>query len=102
MNRRNALVGAMAAIAAMAMPTSGLARKVVVDVEVAPPPPREEVVVTRAGYVWAPGYWHWDRGHHVWVKGHLVRERRGYHWTAHRWEERDKRWHFEAGHWDRD
>ncbi|HEX9275701.1 MAG TPA: YXWGXW repeat-containing protein, partial [Casimicrobiaceae bacterium] len=72
MNRRNALVGAMAAIAAMAMPMTGLAARVVI-VDVAPPPPREEVVVTRTGYVWVPGYWHWDRGRHVWVKGHLVR-----------------------------
>ena len=101
MNRRNALVGAMAAIAAMAMPMVGHAARVVV-VDVAPPPPREEVVVTRTGYVWVPGYWQWDRGHHVWVRGHLVRARRGYHWTAHRWEERDKRWRFEVGHWDRD
>ena len=103
MNRRNALVGAMLAIAAMAMPTAGLARKVVIDVETAPPPPRDEVAPpARRGYVWAPGYWRWDRGRHVWVKGYWVRERRGYHWTAHRWEERGKRWHFEAGHWDRD
>jgi hypothetical protein len=103
MNRRNALVGAMLMIAGVAMPTAGLARKVVVDIEVAPPPARVEVVpASRAGYVWAPGYWRWDRGHHVWVKGYWVRERRGYHWTAHRWQERGKRWHFEAGHWDRD
>ena len=101
MNRRNALVGVVLAFTALGTPTAGHAAKVIV-IDVAPPPPREEVVVTRTGYVWVPGYWHWEHGHHVWVKGHSVRERHGYHWTAHRWEERDKRWHFEVGHWDRD
>ena len=102
MNRRNALVGAMAAIAAMAVPMAGHAARVVV-IDVAPPPARVEVVpAPRAGYVWAPGYWRWDHGHHVWVKGYWVRERHGHHWVAHRWEEHDKRWRFEVGHWDRD
>ena len=100
MNRRNAL-GAVLAIAALGMPIVSSADKIIV-IERAPPAPREEVVVTRRGYVWVPGYWRWDGRRHVWVKGHLVRARRGYHWTPHRWEERDKRWRFEIGHWDRD
>ena len=102
MNRRNALVGAAAALAAIAMPTIGHAAKVIV-VDVGPPPVRVETVPgPRTGYVWAPGYWGWDRGRHVWVKGHWVRARRGYHWTPGRWEERERRWHFEVGRWDRD
>lgn len=101
MNRRNALIGAMAAIAGMAMPMAALAARVVV-VDVAPPPPREEVVVTRKGYVWVPGYWRWDGRRHVWVNGRSVPARHGYHWSAHRWEEHEGRWRFEVGHWDRD
>ena len=60
-----------------------------VDVRVAPPPPRHEVVPpARAGYAWVPGYWDW-RGHrHVWVKGHWERERHGYYWHPNRWVER--------------
>jgi hypothetical protein len=30
-----------------------------------------------------------------------MRERRGYAWVPHRWEERNGRWHFEDGHWER-
>ena len=103
MNIRRALAGAMLVVAATAVPMAGHAARRVVDVNVAPPPERVEVVpAPRAGYVWAPGYWRWDRGRHVWVKGYWVRERRGYHWVPHRWKERGKRWHFEIGHWDRD
>ena len=33
-----------------------------IDVRVAPPPPRHEMVpAARPGYVWAPGYWDWTR-----------------------------------------
>jgi hypothetical protein len=35
------------------------------------------------------------------VNGYWVRERPGYHWVPHRWKEHGKRWHFEAGHWDK-
>lgn len=72
-----------------------------VDVEVAPPPAREEVIpAQRAGYVWAPGYWAW-RGHrHVWVSGHWIRERHGRRWVPERWEQRGHRYHFQRGHWD--
>jgi hypothetical protein len=31
----------------------------------------------------------------------MVRERRGYHWAPHRWEERGGRWHFDEGGWRR-
>ena len=100
MNRRRALVGVVLAIAAAGMPIAGHAAKVIV-IDVGPPAARVEVV-PRVGYVWAPGYWRWDHGHHVWVKGYWVRERHGYHWVPSRWDERGKKWHFEAGHWDRD
>ena len=50
------------------------------DVEVAPPPPRVEVVpAPRPGYVWAPGYWAWEGGRHVWRGGHWVVVRPGYY-----------------------
>jgi hypothetical protein len=76
------------------------------DVEVAPPPPRVEVVpAPRPGYVWAPGYWAWEGGRHVWRAGHLVVVRSGYYWVPERWVEyrgpRGPHWHFEPGHWER-
>jgi len=73
------------------------------EIEVAPPPPREEVVpVARVGYVWAPGYWEWRHHQHVWVSGHYIRERRGYHYVGATWNHEGERYRFAVGHWDRD
>jgi hypothetical protein len=74
-----------------------------VEVDVAPPPVREEVIPeARVGYVWAPGYWEW-RGHeHIWVSGHYIHERHGHHWVAAHWNHEGERYRFEVGHWDRD
>lgn len=71
--------------------------------DVAPPPPRYEVVpAPRAGFVWQPGVWMWRDGHHRWVSGHWVRERHGMYWHPDRWEQRDGRWAFQRGRWDRE
>lgn len=90
---------AMGAGAAL-LPSVGSAR-VYVDVDVAPPPARVEVVPReRHGYVWAPGYWNYNGHRHVWVKGRYLHERHGHHWIADSWEDRNGRWHFVAGHWE--
>lgn len=93
-----ALLLSAGAIAAPALSSAA----VLVDVDVAPPAPRVEVVpATRAGFVWAPGYWAW-RGHeHVWVRGHWIRERPGYHWVPDAWVAAGPRWHYVRGHWER-
>jgi len=51
-----------------AVTTTPAAAQAVFQVQVAPPPPRVEVVpAPRRGQVWVPGYWDW-RGHrHVWA-----------------------------------
>ncbi len=73
-----------------------------VEVVVRPPPPRVVTVPqSRAGYVWAPGYWRWNGREHVWVDGQWIRERRGERWVPARWEERGDHWRFEEGHWER-
>ena len=74
-----------------------------VEIEVAPPAVREEVVPgPRHGYAWAPGYWEW-RGHqHYWVRGHWVRERHGHHWEPAHWVEYGHHWRFVPGVWVRD
>jgi hypothetical protein len=90
---------AMGAGAAL-VPSVGSAR-VYVDVDVAPPPPRVEVIPhERHGYVWAPGYWNYTGHHHVWVNGRYIHEHHGHHWVADAWEDRNGRWHFVAGHWE--
>ena len=73
------------------------------DINVAPPAPREERVVVSPGYVWAPGYYRWDPAYrrHVWVAGYYVRERPGHHWVGAHWQQGPRGgWHFVQGHWD--
>jgi hypothetical protein len=101
MSIRTRILIAALALGAITVPVVSDAR-VYVDVDVAPPPPRVEVVpAPRVGYVWAPGYWEWRGRRHVWVNGYWVRERRGYHWRPHRWEEHEGRWRFDRGRWER-
>ncbi|MES2261179.1 MAG: YXWGXW repeat-containing protein [Pseudomonadota bacterium] len=71
-------------------------------VNIAPPPPRHEIVPhPRPGYLWSPGYWEW-RGHrHEWITGSWVRERPGYAYSQARWEQRDGRWVREEARWER-
>jgi hypothetical protein len=82
---------------------SGLAAGAVsIDIDVAPPAPRVEVVpAPRVGYVWAPGYWEWRDGAHVWIPGRWMGERHGYHWVADRWDQVGGHWHHFPGHWER-
>ena len=78
------------------------ARPVVVDVRVAPPPPRYvRVPPPRAGYVWVPGYWRWEGRRHIWVEGYWVRARPGYRYVPAAWVQRGPYWHFVPGHWVR-
>jgi hypothetical protein len=87
-----------AAIAAPTMSSAG----VVIDVGVAPPAPRVEVVpAARPGFVWAPGYWAWRGHNHVWVRGHWIRERAGFHWVPDGWVQAGPHWHYVPGHWER-
>ena len=101
MKTRSILAAALFSAALIGSLPSASARTYV-EVEVAPPPARVEVVpAARRGYDWAPGYWGWDGRRHVWVKGHYVRARSGYHWVPHRWNEREGRYRMEEGHWER-
>ena len=100
MSLRTAILCVALGIGAVAAPMMASAR-VYLDINVAPPAPRVEVVPTlRSGYVWAPGYWNWSGHRHVWVRGHRVHEHHGHHWVADSWEQRGDRWHRERGHWD--
>jgi hypothetical protein len=67
-----------------------------------PPAPVYEVVpAPRVGYVWAPGYWHWEGSRHVWHAGSWMPEHRGYNWVPDRWAQVHDGWRHEPGHWDR-
>jgi WXXGXW repeat (2 copies) len=73
-----------------------------VYLNIAPPPPRSEVIPgPRRGYVWVPGYWA-ARGHrHVWMAGHWEVARRGYNYVPPVWVQRDNRWFLDRGGWRR-
>jgi hypothetical protein len=79
-----------------------LAANAQIEITVAPPAPRVEVVpAARPGWAWAPGYWEWRGGAHVWVGGHWMHERPGWRWVPDRWEQRGDHWHYFRGHWER-
>ena len=88
---------------------SGIAVPVVADaavggvyLNVAPPPPRSEVVPSpRRGYVWVPGYWNARGNRHVWQAGHWEKSRNGYIYVQPNWVQRDNRWQLERGGWNR-
>lgn len=99
MMKRKLLLGAMIASSLYVLPMPAAAETYI---KVAPPAPRHEKAHShRNGHVWVPGYWDWRGQRHVWVKGHYVRERPGYVYHAHRWQERDGRWVLERGRWNR-
>ena len=101
MTRKLLLATLWLAAAAGLAPAVGSAA-VLVDIDVAPPPPRVEVVpAARPGYVWAPGYWAWRRHRHEWVGGRWIVERRGYHWVPDAWVVNGPHYHYVRGHWER-
>ncbi|MBX3155891.1 MAG: YXWGXW repeat-containing protein [Deltaproteobacteria bacterium] len=74
---------------------------VVVEVEEAPPPPRQIVTEVRPGFVFIQGR-HERRGRSwVWVEGRWERERANHHYVQGRWVQRGKRHVWVEGHWDR-
>lgn len=73
----------------------------VVEVEEAPPPPRQERIIYRPGFVWIEGRWAYRGGRYVWIDGRYERERRGHRWVQGHWERRGRRHVWIDGHWAR-
>jgi hypothetical protein len=103
---RKAMVCASIVLGAISLPAG--AQQIVgsLEVDIAPPAPRVEVVpAPREGYVWTPGYWRWEapRREYVWVEGRFQEERRGFRWIADRWlhRESERHYRYEPGHWER-
>ncbi len=74
-----------------------------IEIEVAPPTPRVEVIPVAPSprHFWIPGYWGWARGAHYWVPGRYEVLRPGWSWYSARWAPVGRRWHFYPGHWYR-
>jgi hypothetical protein len=84
------------------MHTSTAQAAIGIDIDVAPPAPRVEVVpAPRAGFVWAPGYWRWNGHAHAWHNGYWIKERPGYHWVPDAWVGNGPHYHYARGHWER-
>jgi hypothetical protein len=64
-----------------------------------PPPPREERVEPRRGWVWVQGNYEMRDGRYFWVGGHWERERPGWRWQPGRWEMRGRRYFWVPGAW---
>ena len=91
-----------AVLVAAAWSTGAAAAPISVDIRVAPPAPRYEVVpAARDGYMWVPGHWDWRGRRHHWVSGTWVRERPGYVYTQPTWVNNDGRWYLYRGEWAR-
>lgn len=90
---------ALGATSACVVRAHGRVRTGAVVVYEEPPPPQEEPVEARAGFVWVRGRYDWQNGRWMWVPGHWERERAGYGWQDGRWERRDGSWHWVEGQW---
>ncbi len=77
----------------------GVTAEPVYEVEEAPPPPREERVVVRPGFVWIRGRWEFRGGHWVWRAGYWQRARVGHVWEAGHWERRGNHYVWIEGRW---
>lgn len=93
---------AIGAASIAAVPLAAVAAPAYVSIDVAPPPPRVEVVpAPRRGYLWTPGYWDYRSRRHVWVNGTYVRERRGYVYAQPAWVQRGGHYELDRGRWAR-
>jgi hypothetical protein len=102
--RANKLLSAFLAAGAalsVAPALSGCAgeARYVVETETVPPPPREERVVYRPGYVWVEGRWVQDGRHWRWESGYYVRERPNMVYVRGRWERRGRSYVWIEGNW---
>ena len=89
---RDMVAALLVAGAAMTVPamTGCYATEDAYVVTEAPPPAREEVVVSRPGFVWVHGHWDRPGGHWLWRPGFYERERADQIYVEGRWERRGR------------
>lgn len=104
MKIRSMIAGLVLALGTLGMATLAQAAKFVeVEIGIAPPPERVEVVpAPRAGYVYERGHFAWDGQRYVWVEAQFIREREGHVYTPYVLERRGEKFYFRGGHWDDD
>lgn len=87
---RNMLAALLVAGAALTVPamTGCYASGGAYMVDDEPPAPREEVVVSRPGFIWIHGHWDHPNGRWAWRGGYYERERPNQVYVEGRWERR--------------
>jgi hypothetical protein len=64
------------------------------------PPPREEVVIYRPGYIWVQGHWTLAPGRRwVWRGGYYDRERANHLYTQGHWQRQGSKYVWVEGGW---
>ncbi len=100
--RRLSLLALAGALSAGILGTSQVAFAQVteVEVEVAPPAPRVEVIPVAPSpqHFWVHGYWGYGTAHY-WVPGRYEAVRPGWAYSEARWAPIGHRWHFYPGRW---
>lgn len=91
-----ATVAALAAPACIVTGTAGMRGTVAYS---QPPPPQEEPIEQRAGYVWIRGRWDYQNGQWVWLNGRWEMDRSGYRYNEGQWVQRGSSWHWVEGQW---
>ncbi len=92
------------ALALLSLPTATARAQIVppIQVEIAPPPPREErrSIAPSPNHTWIEGHWAWRGGRHAWMPGHwAMAPGAGYVWEQARWVNQGGHWSFYEGHW---
>jgi hypothetical protein len=74
-----------------------------IEIQVAPPPDRVEVIpAPREGFIYERGHYDWDNNRYVWREGRFIHKREGHVYTPYALEHRGERWYYHRGHWDDD
>jgi len=94
-----ALVVAGSTVAALPVMSGCFASEGAYVIEDAPPPVREEVVVSRPGFIWVHGHWTHPARTWVWRGGYYERERPDHIYVEGRWERRGRGHVWVEGGW---
>ena len=103
MKIRSIVVALAMALGMLGMAATTNAKVVELEIGVAPPADRVEVVpAPRPGYIYERGHYIVEGDRYVWHEGHFFREREGHRWEPYVLERHGDRWHYRGGHWDDD
>ncbi|TMG81580.1 MAG: hypothetical protein E6H78_16550 [Betaproteobacteria bacterium] len=103
MRIRSVVAGVALSLGLVAGAGVAQAGRVEVEIGVAPPPARVEVVpAPRPGYIYERGHYTWDGRAYAWTEGRFIEERQGHVYVQPSIEPRGERYYFRSGHWDDD